>query len=36
MEKDPDTFEPSYLTGIDYLSAVVDNSGRGRPTSSGS
>ncbi|MFE3987989.1 hypothetical protein ACFXPR_26175 [Nocardia tengchongensis] len=39
MEKEPDTFEPSYLTGIDYLSAVVDNSGRrrpGAPASSGS
>ncbi|MFE4457677.1 hypothetical protein ACFROC_10015, partial [Nocardia tengchongensis] len=31
MEKEPDRFEPSYLTGIDYLSAVVDNSGRRRP-----
>ncbi|MFE3029342.1 hypothetical protein [Nocardia tengchongensis] len=39
MEKNPDKFEPSSLTGIDYLSAVVDNSGRrrpGAPTPSGS
>ncbi|MEC3918258.1 hypothetical protein [Nocardia sp. CDC160] len=28
---DPDTYEPSYVTGIDYLSATVDNSSRRRP-----
>ncbi|MFE3192918.1 hypothetical protein ACFXHA_28175 [Nocardia sp. NPDC059240] len=31
MEKQPDKFEPSYLTGIDYLSASVDNTSRRRP-----
>ncbi|MTE17122.1 hypothetical protein [Nocardia aurantiaca] len=31
MVTEPDTYEPSYLRGIEYLSAVVDNSGRARP-----
>ncbi|MGV9661715.1 hypothetical protein ACWDUL_03015 [Nocardia niigatensis] len=31
MVTDPGTFEPSYEMGIDYLAAVVDNSGRRRP-----
>ncbi|MVU77753.1 hypothetical protein GPX89_10925 [Nocardia sp. ET3-3] len=28
MVTDPPTYEPSYVTGIDYLSAAVDNSSR--------